>query len=79
MKVLEKFDKIVHYEVNSNGENWMVVDDGAHKYMYITKNRMEVPGFNLTPTYINRKSMWELMVHFGCAQEDINSLFDRGN
>ena len=75
MTQLKKFGKTISYDINPSDGHWMVVEDGGDTYMYITKNGMRVPHFSSTPEYVNKKSFWDLSVHFGLPSNDLKRIF----
>jgi hypothetical protein len=54
----------------------MIVESDGDTYMYITKNGMRSSAlFRATPEYVNKKSFWDLSVHFGLPSNDLKRIF----
>ena len=76
MKKLEKFGKKIQYDV-TEASSWLLIKDGPWSWLYITKSTdlkdNTVLGkimneYKVEPTFINRKSMFDLLTHFGCEK-----------
>ena len=77
MKAIEKFGKRVTYNVNGKDGSWMLVEEGGDKWLYASEKQMTLPQFDGQPTFVNRKGMWDLLVHFGCGAEAITEVFNK--
>lgn len=77
MKSIEKFGKRVSYNVNGKDGSWMLVEDGGEKWLYISDKQMDVPQHGVAPTFVSRKGMWDLLVHFGCGKAATTEVFNR--
>jgi|TARA_B110000444_G_scaffold246821_1_gene268763 hypothetical protein len=76
MKKLEKFGKLIRYSVEEES-SWLHIKEGNWSWLYITKNtdlkqtptlQNIVNEYKVEPTFINRKSMFDLLSHFGCEK-----------
>ena len=74
MKKLDKFGKKIQYEVKESG-SWLHVREGRDNWLYVTKNvklseNKDVLNISqqnrVEPIFLNRKGMFDLLVHFGC-------------
>ena len=77
MKSIKKFGKKVSYNVNGKQGSWMLVEEGGDSWLYCTDKSMELPQFKSPITYVNRKGMWDLLVHFGADSSDVSGVFNR--
>jgi hypothetical protein len=76
MNKLEKFGKKIQYSIG-NESSWLHIEDGPWSWLYITKSTdlSKTPAvgrimsdFRIEPTFVNRKSMFDLLNHFGCEK-----------
>lgn len=76
MKKLEKFGKIIQYNVSENG-TWLIVTDGPYTWLYLTKDlsissnedlKKLSKKYKVEPNYVGKKHMFDLLNHFGCKE-----------
>lgn len=77
MKSIERFGKRVSYNVSGAMGSWMMVEDGSDSWLYCTDRNMKLPTMD-KPTYISRKGMWDLLVHFKCDKDSKKEIFNKG-
>lgn len=76
VKRLEKFGKKITYEIQDNGA-WFMVRDGGLKYLHLTPKSVNTPSPNTPPIFVNKKGIWDLLVHFGCDREDLDNIYKK--
>ena len=69
MKTINKFGKKIDYSIDSQYGSWMVVDDG--------KKGIKIPNTNGNTLLCNKKGMWDLLVHFGADNSELDELFQK--
>jgi len=76
MKKLDKFGKTIHYDINESS-SWLHIKDGPWSWLYVTKNtdlnsnsvlKNVMSQYKVEPSFVNRKSMYDLLIHFGCEK-----------
>ena len=77
MKSVERFGKRVSYNVSGAMGSWMMVEEGSDSWLYCTDRNMKLPTMD-RPTYISRKGMWDLLVHFKCDTDSKKEIFNKG-
>ena len=75
-KKLKKYGKDISYEIQENGA-WVMVKDGGLKYLHLTSKVENAPKPNTPPIFVNKKGIWDLLVHFGCDKEDLINIYKK--
>jgi len=80
---VEKWGKVVEYSI-TNEASWMVVTDGSHSWVYITRRDFGDNALNgiiketgVRPDFVKKKEMRDLLTHFGVDTEVIQRLFKK--
>ncbi len=76
-KRIERFGKSIIYSIDSINGSWLLVKDGGQKWLHLTNKDLDTPRPNMPLIFVNRKGMWDLLVHFGCDREDLKNVYKR--
>jgi len=77
IKSVNKFGKKITYCVDGVKGSWLMVKDGGLKWLHLTSKDLNTPKPNTPPIFVNRKGMWNLLVHFGCDREDLVNVYKK--
>ncbi len=74
-KKIKKFGKEISFKIDGINGSWLMVKDGGLRYLHLTNKATNTPKPNTPPIYVNRKGMWDLLVHFGCGKSYLSEVY----
>ena len=64
MKNIKKLGNDITYKTNGRTGSWLLVEKDGQKWFYVTRPDLPTPKFDVEPDVVNRKGMFDLLVHF---------------